>query len=71
MFSQRKNKRFSYKPRLQDSKKAELKGDVETKWKEARGGAKNKGNVFTSLPALILVLVALFVLIYILNGYMK
>jgi hypothetical protein len=71
LFSQRKNKRFSYKPRFQDSNEKKSKDDFETKWNEAKSSAKNKGSLFTSLPALMIMLVALFVLIYILNGYMK
>ena len=71
MFNQRKNKRFSYKTRYQDSKKIESKDDFETKWNEANGNRKRKGNVLTSLPVLIVMLVSLFVLMYILEGYMK
>jgi hypothetical protein len=71
LFNQRKNKRFSYKTRFQDSKKIESKDDFETKWNEVNGSNKRKGNVLTSLPALIIILVSLFVLMYILNGYMK
>ncbi len=71
MFNQRKNKRFNYKTRFQDSKEIESKDDFETKWNEVKGSTKRKGNVLTSLPALIIMLVSLFVLIYILDGYMK
>ena len=71
MFNQRKNKRFSYKPRFQDSKEKESRDDLEAKWDEMRGNTKRRGNFFTSLPALIIILVALFVLIYVLNGYIK
>lgn len=71
MFNQRKNKRFSYKPRFQDSEEQKSKDDFETKWDEIKGGNKRRGSVLTSLPALIIMLVSLFVLIYILNGYIK
>ena len=71
MFNQRKNKRFSYKSRFQDSKEKESKDDLEAKWDEIRGNTKRRGSVFTSLPALIIILVSLFALIYILNGYIK
>lgn len=71
MFNQRKNKRFRYKPRFKDSDEKKSKDDFETKWNEAKGSVKRKGNVLTSLPALIFMLAALFVLLYILNGYMK
>ncbi len=71
LFNQRKNKRFSYKPRFQDSTKEESKSDLEVKWDEMRGNTRRRGNVFTSLPALIIILASLFFLIYILNGYIK
>ena len=71
LFNQRKNKRFSYKPRLKNSKELDSKDELEAKWNEIRGNTKNKGSIFNSLPTLILILVSLFVLIYILNGYMK
>ncbi len=71
MFQQRKNKRFSYKPRFQDSEEKESKDDFETKWNEIKSNGKKRGSILTSLPALIIMLVSLFVLIYILNGYIK
>jgi len=71
LFNQRKNKRFSYKSRFQDSDEKESKADFEAKWNEAKESVKRKENVLTSLPVLILVLVSLFILIYILNGYIK
>ncbi len=71
MFNQKKNKRFSYKPRFQDSKEIESKDDIDTKWNEVKRDNKRQRNIFTSLPFLIVFLVSLFVLIYILNGYIK
>ena len=71
MFQQRKNKRFTYKSRLQDSEEKESKADFEAKWNEIKGNEKKRGNVFTSLPALLVILVSLFVLLYILEGYIK
>lgn len=71
MFQQRKNKRFTYKSRLQDSEEKESKADFEAKWNKIKGNEKKHGNVFTSLPALIVILVSLFVLLYILEGYIN
>jgi hypothetical protein len=71
LFNQRKNKRFTYKPRFQDSEEKKSKNDFETKWNDAKGGTNRRGNVLTSLPALIIMLVSLFVLMYILEGYMN
>lgn len=71
MFKQRNNKRFSYKPRFNDSSEEKLKDSFEAKWNEARGKTKLRGSFLTSLPALILMLVAIVILMYILDGYMK
>lgn len=75
MFNQRKNKRFSYKPRFQDSNtdddREKLKAEFETKWNDVKGTSKRRGNFLTSLPALIIMLVSIFVLMYILEGYIK
>lgn len=75
LFNQRKNKRFSYKPRFQDSDfddyRKESKADFETKWNDVKGSSKRRGNILTSLPALIIMLVSLFILMYILEGYIK
>ncbi len=71
MFNQRKNKRFSYKSRFKDSKEKESNDDLEAKWNEIRGNTKRRGNIFTSLPVLIIILASLFVLIYVLNGYIQ
>lgn len=75
MFQQRKNKRFNYKPRSKDSNsdgyREESKNDLEAKWNEIKGNTKRRGSIWTSLPALIIILVSFFVLIYILNGYTK
>lgn len=71
MFNQRKNKRFSYKPRFQDSDEKKSKGDFETKWNGAKDGTKRRGRKLSSLPSLILMLVLIVVLMYILEGYMN
>ena len=75
MLNQRKNKRFSYKPRYQDSNtdryRKESKDDLEAKWNAMKGNTNRRGSIFTSLPFLIIFLVTLFVLMYILEGYIK
>ncbi|MCA0153385.1 hypothetical protein [Winogradskyella vincentii] len=71
MYKQRKNKRFSYKPRFNDSSEEKSKDSFEAKWNDARRETKRRGSFLTSLPALILMLVAIVVLMYILDGYMK
>ncbi|MHA7843731.1 MAG: hypothetical protein ACX93I_10455 [Winogradskyella sp.] len=75
MFNQRKNKQFSYKPRFQDSEtdnhREESKDDLERKWSAMKGNTKRKSNKLFSLPALIIMLIALFVLMYVLEGYIK
>lgn len=69
MFNQRKNKRFSYKSRIKDSKKIKSKDDLEAKWDEMRDSTKRRGNILSSLPVLIIILASLFVLMYMLNRY--
>ncbi|OZV67613.1 hypothetical protein [Winogradskyella aurantia] len=71
MFKQRKHKRFNYKPRFQDSEDYKSNTDFEARWNEAKGSVKRRGSIFTSLPALIVILLALFILMYILDGYIK
>ena len=71
MFNQRQNKRFSYRPHSKDLKKKKLDNDLEAKWNEMRGHTKRKVSILTSMPALILILGAIFVLMYILNKYIK
>ena len=67
MFKQRKNKRFSYKPRFQDSSEQKSKDDFEAKWNEARRQTQRRGSILTSLPFLIIMLIAIVILMYILH----
>ncbi|MFD1063478.1 hypothetical protein ACFQ1Q_09495 [Winogradskyella litorisediminis] len=71
MFNQKPNRKFNYKTRFSESQRGESDKELKAKWAELRGNTKRKGNFLTSLPALIIFLVAVFVLIYILNGYIK
>ncbi len=71
MFKQRKHKRFNYTPRYQKdntSTEAEVEG-FEAKWKNARNASKKRGSILTTLPALLIMLIAILVLMYILKGY--
>ncbi len=70
MFNQRKNKKFNYKPRFQDSGEQTIKEDFESKWNAAKPNSKRRKG-FSSLPTMIVFLIAVIVLMYILNGYMK
>lgn len=70
MFKQRKHKQFSYKPRFQKDENAFEKEDFESKWDEARLTSQKRGKGRLSLPVLLVMLVAILVLMYILNGYM-
>lgn len=71
MFNQRQNKRFSYRPNSKDLKKKRLDNDLEAKWNAMRGNTKRKGSILTSMPALLIILGSIFVLMYILNKYIK
>ena len=69
MFNRKRNKRFNYKPRFKDSNIVEPKDGFEEKWDVLRENNKRRGNFFTSLPLLIIILASLLMLIYILNRY--
>lgn len=71
MFNQQQPRRFKLKTRFSDSKDAESSEQLRAKWEEMRGNTKRRGSVLTSFPVLIVFLVSVFVLIYILNGYLK
>ncbi|SHG43070.1 hypothetical protein [Winogradskyella jejuensis] len=71
MFKQRKNKKFNYTPRFQNSEETKSKDEFESKWDEVRQGSKRRGRVFSTLPVMIVMLIAVIILMYILNGYMK
>lgn len=71
MFNQRQPRRFNIKSRLPDSKKTESREELKAKWEEMRGNGRKKNNFLTSLPMLVIFLVSVFVLIYILNGYIN
>jgi hypothetical protein len=71
LFSQRKPRRFNYKSRLPKSEKKESHEEFKAKWDQIRGKTNRKKSVFTSMPALILLLVSIFILIYILEGYVN
>ncbi|MDG1660576.1 MAG: hypothetical protein P8H40_04270 [Winogradskyella sp.] len=71
MFNQRKPRRFNYKSRLQKPEKTESHEELKVKWDEIRGKTIRKKSIFTSMPALILFLVSIFILIYILEVYIN
>ncbi|GGI57160.1 hypothetical protein [Winogradskyella haliclonae] len=71
MFKQRKNRKFNYKPRFQNSEELKEEKNFETKWEEVRRDSKRRGRVFSTLPVMFVMLIAVIVLMYILNGYMK
>lgn len=71
MFNQRKPRRFGYGKKISEAKKSESREDFKAKWDEIRGNTKRKKSFFTSLPMLMVFLVFAFILIYILNGYIK
>ena len=71
MFNQRKPRRFNYRSRLRDAREKESDEGLRAKWDEMRGNSVRKKSFLTSLPVLIVFLVLIFVLIYILDGYVK
>ena len=71
MFNQRKPRRFNYKSKLENSKDSNSVDELKTKWDELRDNKTRKQNVLTSLPMLIVFLVAIIALMYVLNGYIN
>ena len=71
MFKQRKNRKFNYKPRFQDSHEKMVKEDFESKWNAAKPSSKRRISFFSSLSTMLVFLIAVIVLMYILNGYIK
>jgi type VI protein secretion system component VasF len=69
LFKQRKNKQFKYKPRFLKDEREDLQQDLESHWKAVKASSKRKRNIFTSLPFLVLFLIAVLVLLYLLNQY--
>jgi hypothetical protein len=70
LFKQQKNKRFNYKSRLKDLEAVEAKDELDLKLDEIRSNTKKNSTVANRLIVLALILSALLVLIYILEGYM-
>ncbi|WP_411894479.1 hypothetical protein [Winogradskyella sp. A2] len=69
MLKQRRNRRFGEKLRFRDSDEKDKKEKLEARWDELRNNTNRRGNILTSLPFLIICLIALFVIMYILEGY--
>jgi len=69
LFKQRKNKQFKYKPRFLKDERDDLERNLESQWKAVKASSKRKRNIFTSLPFLVLFLIAVLVLLYLLNQY--
>ena len=68
LFKHRKNRQFNYSPRfLKEREKVE--GSLNSQWKEVKTSTKRKSSIFTSLPFLVLFLIALLILLYLLNQY--
>lgn len=69
LFKQRKNKSFSYTPKRKRDQDKSQKEDLTSKWEEIRGTSKRKGSFFSSLPIMVLFLIAVLILLYILGRY--
>ena len=70
LFKQRKIRTFNYTPRFQkEEAKDEVERSLETQWKTVRSSSKRKQNIFTSIPFLVLFLIAVLILLYLLNQY--
>lgn len=71
MFQQRKHKSFNYKPRFEASQSKKLKEDFKSKWDTVKPTLKVRRSLLTSFSVLLILLIAIVVIIYVLNGYIK
>jgi type VI protein secretion system component VasF len=69
LFKQRKNKQFNYKPRFLKEERDDLERNLESQWKVVKTSSTRKRNIFTTMPFLVLFLIAVLVLFYLLNQY--
>ena len=69
LFKQRKIRTFNYTPRFHKDEANEVERSLETQWKMVRASSKRKRNIFTSMPFLVLFLIAVLILLYVLNQY--
>jgi type VI protein secretion system component VasF len=69
LFKQRKNKQFNYKPRFLKEERDDLERNLESQWKVVKTSSKRMRNIFTTMPFLVLFLIAVLVLFYLLNQY--
>lgn len=68
LFEQRKNRQFNYTPRFLKERE-NVEGSLNSQWKEVKTSTKRKRSIFTSLPILVLFLIALLIVLYLLNQY--
>ena len=69
IFKQRKNKKFNYKPKYQNSKTEEIKSDFRSEWENLKNSRKRKSGIFSSPIVLVLFLIGMLVLMYVLGRY--
>lgn len=70
MFKQQKHKRFNYKPRFQDGElKSSKTEELEAQWSGIRQNSKRQGRMLFFVPALIVILLLVFGLLYYLERF--
>lgn len=69
LLNQRKNKTFKYTPKHQREQQVSEKSDLASQWEDVRRTSKRKKGFFSSLPVMVLFLIAIFILFYILSRY--
>ena len=69
LFKQHRNKTFSYRPRHQSEQELNKNDNLESEWQDLRKSSKRKKSIFTTLPFMVLFLIAILVLLYILSRY--
>ncbi|MGM5469959.1 hypothetical protein ACS386_06745 [Flavobacteriaceae bacterium LMO-SS05] len=69
LFKQRKNRQFNYTPRHLRDEHEQSERALESHWEAVKTSNKRKRSILTTLPFLVLFLIAVLVLLYLLNQY--
>ncbi|MEJ2114173.1 MAG: hypothetical protein P8X62_10960 [Flavobacteriaceae bacterium] len=69
IFKQRKNKKFSYKPKFQENNTLDEDNSFQTKWEELKNSRKRKSSILLSPVVLVAFLIGLIILMYVLGRY--
>ncbi|MDX1277955.1 hypothetical protein [Oceanihabitans sediminis] len=69
LFNQRKNRKFNFPSKQKREEELSQKESLASQWDEIRSTSKRKGSVFSSLPVMVMFLIAVLILLYVLGSY--